>query len=255
VLTNDPGRPKLTFTVTGRVVAAVRPVPAEVVFSEISVNQPASAEVELFCYLDEPFEVLDYKMSDRETAELFEATFEPLSAERLAEEPEARSGQLLRLAVKPGLPQGPLKQTILIRTNLEAAPAVTVGVEGTVGSAIGLFGRGYDRRNGMLSLGTVSSASGVEHPLTVIVKGPHRKEVKFTPAEMSPDVLDVEFGEAKEINRGTAVQIPMTIRIPPDTRPVNCMGGKEGKLGEILLDTNHPQVGRLRILVRFAVEG
>ena len=43
------------------------------------------------------------------------------------------------------------------------------------------------------------------------------------------------------------------IEIPPGSPTVDCLGSEQGKLGEIILESTHPQVPKLRILVRFAV--
>ena len=255
IFTNDPARPRVTLTVSGRITAAVRVVPQELVFSSVSAGQSATAEAELFCYLQDPLEILGFKLADTSTAEQFEVAFEPLSADRLAEDPDAHSGQLVKVILKPGLPQGPFQQKILIRTNLEASPAVVLPIEGVISSEIAVVGRGYDQETGVLTLGTVDGQTGVQRRLMLIVRGPYRKEVKFQPAKITPDSLKVEFGKATQINNDTVMQVPMTIRIPPGTGPAAHLGSKQGKLGEILLETNHPRCPQLRILVRFAVEG
>jgi len=255
IFTNDAAWPRVTLSVSGRITAAVRAVPGELVFSSVSAGQPATAEAAIFCYLEEPLEILGFKLAESDTAEQFEVGFRPLSEEQIAGEPEARSGKILSVTVKPGLPQGPFRQKILIRTNQEASPALVVPIEGAVGSDIAVVGRNYDSKTGVLSLGTVSGRTGTQRRLMLVVRGPHRKQVKFTPAEITPDLLKVEFGKAAGINNDTITQIPMIVRIPAGSRPANHLGSKQGKLGEILLETNHPQAPKLRILVSFAVEG
>ena len=70
-----------------------------------------------------------------------------------------------------------------------------------------------------------------------------------------PSVLKVSLGQPSEINNGAVVADAVMIDIPPGSPPVNHLGSEQGKLGEIILETTHPQVPKLRILVRFAVEG
>ena len=255
VFTNDPARPSLTLTVSGRITAAARAVPAELVLSAVPADRLETAQVRVYCYLDEPFDILGLELEDRRTAEYFQLSLEPLPNDRLIEESEATSGRLLNVTLKPGLPQGPFRQKILIRTNLEASPKLVVPIQGSISSDIAIVGRGYDRQNGVLTFGTVSSETGAQRRLMLFVRGAHRKEVKFMPVEITPDLMRVELGEPKEIREGAVTQVPLTVHIPKGSRPANHLGSKQGKLGEILLDTNHPQAPRLRILVQFAVTG
>jgi len=255
IFTNDPSQPRVTLTISGRIITAARAVPDELIFSTLSAGQSADAEVSIYCYLDEPLEIASFKLDDSTTAEYFDAAFEPLDADRLSEEPGAVSGQLMKVTLKSGLPQGSFRQKILLSTNLETSQTLTVSIEGVIGSDIAVVGRGFNVRTGILSLGTISGKAGVRRMLMLIVRGPHHKEVKFTPVEITPDMLNVEIGEPTEINNDTVSQFPLTIQIPKGGRPANHLGSKQGKLGEILLDTNHPQAPRLRILVSFAVEG
>ena len=255
IFTNDPSQPRVTLTISGRITAAARAVPDELIFSTLLAGQSAEAEVSIYCYIDEPLEIVSLKLDDSTTAEYFDVAFETLDADRLSEEPGAVSGQLMKVTLKSGLPQGPFRQKILLSTNLETSQTLTVSIDGTIGSDIAVVGRGFNVRTGILSLGTISGTAGARRMLMLIVRGPHRKEMKFTPVKITPDLLNVEIGEPTEINNGIVSQFPLTVQIPKGSRPANHLGSKQGKLGEILLDTNHPQAPRLRIWVSFAVEG
>jgi hypothetical protein len=107
----------------------------------------------------------------------------------------------------------------------------------------------------MLNLGTVNGRAGAERRLLLIVRGPHGRETRFKVARVDPDFLQVELGKTTAIGGGAAVQTPLIVRIPQGSRPVSRLGTEEGKLGEIILETTHPLVPRVRILIRFAVEG
>jgi len=255
VFTNDPARPRLELIVSGRITAAARAVPRELVFSQVSAGEPATAEIPLYGYLEEPLEVQDYELARAETAEYFDVAFEPLKPELLKEEAGAKSGFLVRVTVKPGLPQGPFRQTIKVQTNLEGPTPVEIPVKGTVTSDIMVVGPGWSDEHGLLDLAAIGSREGAERRLLLIVRGPHRREVHFEPAEISPDLLRVELGQTKEVNKGLVLQTPIWIRIPPGSRPANHLGGEQGELGTILLKTGHPKAPLLRIRVRFVVEG
>ncbi len=275
--TTDPARPRVTLTVSGRITREVRPVPPELVFGHVSAGRPVTGQVRLLCYLEEPLEVLACELADRETDEHFEVTFEPLPADQLEEAHEGeeergkggepgeevkldeaespKSGYLLEVTVKPGLPLGGFSQTILVQTNVKSVPTVKIPVEGTVVGEISIVGRGWDEENSVLTLDAVSSRQGAERRLLLVTRGPHCKEVEFKVVRTNPDLLRVDQQRLKEtttIGGGAVSQTPLIIRIPKGSRRANYLGSK---LGEILIETNHPEIPELRIRVRFAVEG
>jgi hypothetical protein len=253
ILTNDPARPEIALTISGRVTAAMRFSPTELVFSQLSVGDSATAQSRLYCYLDTPLKILGHKWSNAATASYYEMTQTPLSPTELKEEPTARSGANVKVNVKGGMPQGPIHQKLLLQTNLPSSP--TLAIEGSIGSEIAIAGRGWDPDTGILNIGEVVSRAGVERKLLLIVRGQGRKGVKFTPQRIEPDMLHVSVGEPHEINKGAVVQVPLQVAIPPGSPPVNRLGTDQGRLGEIILETTYPQVPKLRILVRFAIEG
>jgi len=153
------------------------------------------------------------------------------------------------------LPQGPFLQRIVLQTNLGSPAELTLPVQGMVGSDIAIVGHGWDTESGTLNLGAVRSSVGRQARLILVVRGPHRKEVTFKPVTVVPGLLRVRLGATSEINNGAVVQTPLIIDIPPGSPPANHLGSEQGQLGEIVIETTHPLVHKLRILVRFAVEG
>jgi len=255
ILTNDPAQPQITLTISGKITAALRASPAELVFTQVSSGEPSISTVRLLGYLDQPLKILGHKWSDPSIGKYFAVEFQPLSAGDFKDDPLAKSGVLARITVKPGLPQGPFLQRIVLQTNLGSPAELTLPVQGTVGSDIAIVGHGWDTESGTLNLGAVRSSAGRQARLILVVRGPHRKEVKFKPITAVPGLLKVRLGATSEINNGAVVQTPLIIDIPPGSPPANHLGSQQGQLGEIVIETTHPQVHKLRILVRFAVEG
>ncbi len=107
----------------------------------------------------------------------------------------------------------------------------------------------------MLTIGTVNAGEGAERTLLLIVRGDHRKGVKFGPWQSFPDFLQVEVGRVEEVANSPIVQVPLTIRIPKDSPPANHLQLDLASLGRITIKTTHPQVPELVIYVRFAVRG
>jgi len=253
ILSNDPDRPTVTLTVTGRITATAQLAPAELVFSQISTTETATAQTRLLCYLDKPLQVSGHEWTDAAAAKYFDVSMKPLSAEELKGW-TAKSGVLATVTVKPGMPPGPFRQKLVFRTNLDSLPTLTLPIQGVVGSEIAVVGPGWDADAALLTLGTISRDVGLQRRLLLVVRGPARKEVTFKLARVVPDSLKVSFGERGDINNGTVVQTPLLIEVPPGSPTVNHLGSEQGKLGEILLETTHPQVPKLRILVRMAIK-
>jgi len=255
VTTNDPYKPTVTLTITGRITTAVRVVPTRLAMSGITASEEASAQVKVFGFLSEPLEVIGHEFSHPETSENFRVTCEPLSPDQVAEEQDATSGCLVEVTVKPGLPLGAFQQTILLKTNYPEAPTIEVPVEGTISSDISIVGKGWNRSNGTLYWGNVKSQEGARRDLFIRVSGPHRKEVKFKPIEIHPDLLEVKLGETSYVEHGRLSLTTLTIQIPKGSPPADYLGSSEEKLGQIILQTNHPTARELRILLRFSIEG
>jgi hypothetical protein len=251
--TNDPSRSEVTLEVSGRITPTVRVVPAQLLFTRVAPGKPAVGEVCLYGYRSEALKILGHELSDPAKADAFKITYRPLSADQVATEPDAQSGYVLRVEVRPNVAAGPFRQQVLLKTNAASTPEIEIPVEGTVGSEIAVAGFGWDEQTGALTLGTVAMAKGTTRKLQVVVRGPHAKNVRLRPVKVVPDLLQVDVGQGKPIGQGAVIQIPLSIRIPPGNRAANYLGSKASDLGQIVFETGHPQQPELRILVRFAV--
>ncbi len=257
VYTSDPEQSRVTFTVSGRITQAVRVVPGELVFSQLAVGDSANGEVQLFCNLDKRLEAPSWRFSESDESAFFEVAVEPMSAEQLSSDPNARSGLSLKVTLKPGLPQGPFRQRILLKTNLDEAPELAIPVRGSLVGDISIvaIGAGWDAEHGLLSLGTVGAAEGVRRQLLLVARGKDRDRVAFEPVRVFPDWLEVTVGETSQIGGGAVNQTPVSIVIPKGAPPAVHLGSEQGEFGELRLKTNHPRTPELRIRLRFAVEG
>ncbi len=256
IFTNDPDRPRVTLTISGLVTAALKVSPLEVVFSQLSLGESATADVKVLCYLSENFQITGWECEDAEDSDKFEVTHEPLSADQLKAEADAVSGCLVRVTVKPGLLQGAFRQTIRLSTNLEDSASIELPVEGVVRGDISIVGgRNWNGDEMLLTLGTVSSQEGASQSLMLTCRGPRREEVDYRITEVEPEWMEVELGERTGINQGKVLMTPLKIEIPKGSRPANHLGSNQGEYGRITIETNHSTAPQLQILVRFAVEG
>lgn len=258
VHTNDPNWPEVSVAVTGRITAAVRVTPHELTLSNITAGQAASADARVWGYLPEPLEITGTRLAESSIKDYFNVSWSPVSQEEVKTETDAKSGYNVTVSVKPGLPPGPFRQTIHLDTNVKERPAVDLEVRGRIGGEITVVGPGWNEDRNVLNIGTITDPNGAERILLLVVRGEHRKEVEFKVVEIVPDLIEVDEEALEQLNElpgGSVTQATLKIRIPPGTGPANHLGSEQGKLGRITIETNHPDVPRLNVYVRFAVAG
>lgn len=256
IQTNDPRRPEIELKIKGWTTTMLQFVPDELVLGSVSAGRSASAKVRLLAHAKEPVEITGHECAEPETAEYFAVNVTPLSAEELKGETNVKSGYLIDVVLKPGLPQGAFQQTIRFNTTLATAKTVELPVKGLIGSDISILGRGWDKDKGLLTIGLVDGGGGAKRTLRLVAHGPHRKGLVLKVSEVWPaDSLVAKLGKTTDINRGTATQTPLEIEIPKGSRPANHLASKQGKPGRIVLESNHKLVPKIVILVQFAVEG
>lgn len=252
--TNDPKRPEVTLWVSGRLGAPVRAAPAEVVLTFVPPNASAAGTVRVYAYSKEPLRVTGWRWSDPAAARHFDVAVEPLTDGQLREEADALGGYQVRVATKPGLPAGSFSHRLVLKTNARSVPTVTIPVRGLVGTDVSLVGPGWDAASGVLSLGTVRGDHQGHWPMFLVVRGPLADRVTAKLVRVSPEWLGVEVGEGTPLSEGTVRRIPLTIRIHPAAGAVGSLGPDPASLGRIVLETSHPDVPRINILVRLIVE-
>ncbi len=252
--TNDPETPRVVLTVKGEFRAALQPEPPEITFSRIAAGEPASATVHLYRFLPEEVEIVDVGFHNPPTADRFQVDIEPMPAEQVAEKDDAFGGYLVHVTVKPGLPLGAFQQRIRLHTSLEGKRELVIPVRGMVASDISVFGRDWNAELSVLRMGMVNAAQGGRRTLNLVVSGPLHDAVTFGVKEVDPGFLTVSFGEPRRLG-DRATQIPVTIEVPKGAAPLSRLGTEVAPLGQVLLETNHPDAKEVVIRVQFAVEG
>lgn len=253
ILTNDPGRPRVELGVTGSITAILGVEPTQLVFSKLSVHDTRTLEVKLFNHLTDSLNVTNHEWSDKATEKFVELEIKPLDAEALGKV-KAKSGRLVSVTIKPGLPLGTFRQKLTLTTDLPGNRAVEIEVLATIASDISLVGGGWDNEDGVVKVGPVVSKDGAKRTLLVLVRGPYRNDVQIKVGEVWPGFLKVNVGDKTSINDGAVVQFPLTVEIPPGSPSANHLGSKLGKLARITLETTHPEAKQVKVPVRFAIE-
>lgn len=251
--TNDPDRPHIRLGISGRIVQVIDVVPKELVFSRIVLDESSEAHVRLYANLNDDLQIVGQELEDKATSGFFEV--KPTKIEVGDLPPNVRSGFDLMVSVKPGLPAGAFEQTILIKTSLSDAADVKIPVRGTVINGITLVGPNWDSERSTLLLGTVDRSRGTTRQMKLIIRGQFRNDLKFEKPVVDPEWLKVTVHDDQKTGgaQSAVVMMPMTIEVPADSPAISRMGGPQGPLATILLPTNQPQVGSVKLRVRFTV--
>lgn len=256
VKTSDPDQSFVELTIHGYITDSVRVLPEKLSVGRTPVNETLYAEFRLFSFSDQRLDIVASEWEHRETAGSFELAWEPLPAAEVAVEKGATAGLLGKVAIKPGLPLGPINQTIVLKVRTDRDLDVRIPIVGWALSDIRLASSpGFDASRNVVSLGVVPRDKTVQAVLQMYVTGPHRHETHFSVAEVDPaSHLTVTVSEPRELNQGKALQYTVTIAALGTAGPVNRLGSDVAPAGHVVLATTHPQTKQIPIDVRFAVE-
>lgn len=249
VLTNDPARPQIAFVVEGTVVPTYKAQPNAITLPKLSTGSGEQATVTVFTFGAEPPAIDSLSLTEEKTAPFYSLASAPLTADELAAETGATGGFRITADIRPGLPIGPLRQTIKVVFRMPDEVTAEIPVEGSVSGDLSLAGSAWDSSRDALLIGTVSSRTGSQTNLFLTVKGPHREKVKPIAREIIPDSLQVVVGEGKPVGSGNVIRIPVSITIPPGSTPANHNCSAQAPAGKIVLDTGHPDSPTLTIPV------
>lgn len=256
IRTNDPVTSTIRLSIRGRVLQLVRPVPGEVTLSGISTNEERSVEIKLFGYTEDELKIASYEFTEPDSADHFEARWEPLSPQDIAGERYAKFGIRGTITAKSGLPLGAINQTIRVKFAGAGDRQIEIPVKGSVASDISILGgENFEKEKNTLRLGLVKGAKGSKAVLRLMFKGPHRSEAPLKLGAIDPaEALKVTLGAPNEIGGGKILVYLLTIEVPPGSPPVNRIASPQNKPGKILIETPLPDLKELSVLVSFAVE-
>ncbi|MBA2115922.1 DUF1573 domain-containing protein [Bremerella alba] len=255
IATNDPRKSMLELRITGSVVQAIVLDPSEVRFTNLAAGETRKAATKALSFKEDSFEIKDLTVTG-DQSELLSATYRPLTEEELEQSNGALAGYSLEVEVKPGLPLGTNRHTIVAHTTSEFGPELEIPVTSFIVGDISIIAvKKYDRDKSVLYLNKLKKAEGASTKLFLIVKGPHRNEVTVKAQETFPDYMKVEVGEPESINNGSVRKIPLSVEIPSGVPEGNYLGPERKDLGKIALSVEgHPEIKEVNIGVYFSVE-
>lgn len=261
--TSDQSQREIILSVSGQVLQLAMPDLPLVKFSRVSRSDPQSFQTKVYGYRDKDLVITGFSFSDEETADFFTVKTEPLPKEDWADA-QAQSAILVSVDIKPGLPLGIVRQIMALETNKEDIAPMDVAIDMTVVSDISVLGgREFNDETNLLRLGPVQKSDGKESKLHLMVKGQYKEQVQFSVAEMDPaSALDVRISEPVDIKTTNdegieslaARRFPLAILVKKDSPSMQRMGSKQGALGRIVFNTEHPEIEQFEIKVQFAVQ-
>lgn len=252
IYTNDPDKPRVVLTVSGKVTDSLSIFPHDLIFSNVPIDTEAEGTVRVATFLDEKLEIREHRFADPETADYFEVNVEPIPPEEF-DSPDIKRAWRINVRMKPGLPPGGTTQTLQLVTNSKKLGTIEIPILSRISSNVAIIGRGWHGVREMLSLGTIRRSDGKQTKLMILIRGQHPPNPTIRVASVTPDLLHVELGKTPPPAEGGAWKVPLTVEIPKGSPTGVFLDAKQGALGEIILESNHPQAEQIRIPVSFAV--
>ncbi len=254
LITNDPNQKVMRLSITGKVTERIRMSAQQVRFETVAASDGASQLLRVFGYHSDRLEVLSHEFTDPATADHFELVVTPLDVTELEMDPLPRAACEVRVEMKPGMPIGPITQSIMLEVQADDISRLNLPVVGTVRSDISVIGpKGFYHTKNLLDLGRIKRDEGTKRTLQIRVRGSSRDDVELRVDSTEPaEALRATIGE--RVVAGEAYMYPLEVVVPPGTPLVNRLGGGQGDLAKITIATTHEDSRQLLILVRFIVE-
>ncbi|MGA1617858.1 MAG: DUF1573 domain-containing protein [Pirellulales bacterium] len=254
ILTNDPKRPEVAFSIEGQVVPLWRAEPSVIALTGLSASSPTETTAALFTFGARAAELIDCRVVADKLTDLVTVSAEPLPPDTVERETGATGGFGLTLQFATGLPLGKLRGDVetIIRLDGEEL-TITIPLEGTVTGDFTVVGQAWDKRAKAVRLGTVSRREGLVTKLFVMAKGPGREQVRPAVKEVIPAGLEVEVAPPQPIGDGGLIRIGLTLSISSGSATANNLCTEAATAGKIVLETGHPDTPELTIPVCVAI--
>ncbi|MDA1054726.1 MAG: DUF1573 domain-containing protein [Planctomycetota bacterium] len=255
--TSDTAHDVIRFDLIAYVSEAAGASVSELALGTVSTDTGGATSFRVYGFVDEPLEIVNFKLSDRDNQDYFEWEVSELTPEAVkAGQAHAHFAKEIKIAIKPGMPVGPLEQNITIIARAGKLVTINVPVTGRVTGDLSLLGGSkFSTEMSLLSLGRILVGEGAAAKLHMMVKGEHRDEVQLTIGTCDPaDYLSATVGERKAIQDGKTYLFPITVELDKRAPAMNRLGGVGSAVGRIVIHTTHPTAKEVILFVRFAVE-
>jgi hypothetical protein len=275
LITNDPARVVIQLQIVGKVVNDIDIVPEVWTFGDVATGEPIAISGTIYSFLENDILPTDIKFSSEEITKMSEFKVEAFKPTKEADgiRGVARQGFRVSVNIKPGLRQGAVSQSLIFgfreldENGDEIPPA-----EGDTDPNNYIYASTKGQIIGPLSMIKTSKISGqpgggyvydfgrigAGEPLTaktfVVLKGAERENTTLRIGEVYPDqVVKATLGEPK--GRGTMTLYPLEIELVPGEEPVERLGNHKDDWGTIWIESDNPKVSKMRVALKFAIEG
>jgi hypothetical protein len=250
LLTNDPHHNPIRLIIHGTVIDTLRPEEPQITLSDLSANEESEVRMAVFAFRVNDLAAVSYRWLKPDNADRLKVSFEPLPPEKLP--PGGTSGVTIVLKVLPGLPLGPLAETLQITFNVPEYDPLDVPVYGSVVSDVSLAGPGVNAARLLVNLGQAPASEGLKRTAYIVVKGRHRGDTQVQLVGTEPSAeFQATLGEPMRDNPAL-VRFPLTIEIPPNATPVARTGDEN--FARVKLTTTHPQVKEMTVKLRYIIK-
>jgi len=252
--TNDPLTPVVRLRITGAVQKAVELSPSTIDLRSFTTSESREESFDVLSFTDQPIQLSKIEVLPPGGDSFYELEQAPLPT-GVAAEKGAKSGVRVKVRVKSGLPLGRIQRRI--RLSYAEGKSIEAELIGSVISDITWVATasGFNRNANLLKLGSIAQGKGKVVRMHLVVKGPHRQDVKLEVLKTDPPKsLHAEIGDAVKVNGGRSLMYPVTLTVPKDSPPLSRLGLTDERRGVVVIATTHPNVKQVRLLVNFAVE-
>jgi hypothetical protein len=146
---------------------------------------------------------------------LLEATAIPLGPQELAAL-QARSGYLIRLAIAPEFPVGPVREALTVHTNICDAGELRVHVEGTRSGPIRIWGRHWSGDDRVVHLGRFEARRGKLEAVSLLVDTLElSSDFEIMRIEVDHNYLKVSAARDLNFESRRKMRFELTVEVPP----------------------------------------
>ncbi|MEM8671165.1 MAG: DUF1573 domain-containing protein [Planctomycetota bacterium] len=277
VITNDPSRVVLTLKITGKVVQDFEVVPETWTFGAVPTGEPIEMVGSIYNFTDKDIRPAELRFSSQEMTDLATFEVEPFNPGEDSEGARANARQAFRVKIKlaAGMRQGAVSQNFEFgfqSVDEEGNDVPTFDAEGiemekpyivasTVGRVVGYLsmlpnskisgepGGGY-----IFNIGNIGKEDDLVVKTFVVLKGEQRENTQLIVSEIVPNsLISAKLGEPK--GRGSMTLYPLEITFNPGSETVSREGKNAGDYGQVMIESDNPKVTKMRIALKFSVEG
>lgn len=267
--TNDPSRGELNLKIRGKVISTMTMVPRRLTFGDVESGENIRLQSIVYSFSKTPIQPVLQSFSDPLLNDLANFTVEEVDLDELQDTSFASAQQAFRvnIAVRPGLPQGPLRADFKFgfvprsavdeqgRYESESLSEFHAEITGKIVGSITLVEsrKMFLGEGGYIyTIGTVDPATASPERANILLRGPHRDSVKLSIGEVEPaGILHAELGEP--VGRTSTVLVPLKLWVDSAAEPIDRMGRGGDDFGIVWIQSDHPEVSPLRLRVRFNV--